>query len=156
MAYFIGFDVGSSKTHALIVDEGGQCRGFGQAWGGNQQTVGYDGLANALQKSFEQARLMAGISADQVRGAGFGIAGYDFPSDREAHLKAIASLGLDLPGGPGERWLQWFAGRHFTAALGSTSPPGQASTAAAADRMGGKGALSAMVLPLGNLAGVER
>ena len=97
MGYFLGVDVGSSKTHAFIVDEGGQCRGFGQAWGGNQQSVGYDGLANALQKSFEQARLMADIPVDQVRGAGFGIVGYDFPSDREPHLKAIASLGLTCP-----------------------------------------------------------
>ena len=97
MGYFIGFDVGSSKTHALIVDEDGQCRGFGQAWGGNQQSVGYEDLTNALMKSFEQARLTADIPVEQLKGAGFGIAGYDFPSDREPHLQAIAALGLTCP-----------------------------------------------------------
>jgi len=44
MKYFIGFDVGSTKTHALIVNESGQCVGSGKAGGGNYQAVGYDGL----------------------------------------------------------------------------------------------------------------
>jgi N-acetylglucosamine kinase-like BadF-type ATPase len=30
-------------------------------------------------------------------GAGFGVAGYDFPSDREGHLHSITSLGLSCP-----------------------------------------------------------
>ena len=99
MKYFLGIDVGSSKTHALIADETGNCLGFGKAWGGNHQNVGYDGLQNVLKESFEQAREMAGISTSQISGAGFGVAGYDFPSDRESHLQAIATLGLTCPFG---------------------------------------------------------
>jgi N-acetylglucosamine kinase-like BadF-type ATPase len=97
MKYFLGIDVGLSKTHALIADETGACIGFGKDWGGNHQGVGYDGLENVLTESFEQAREMAGISASQIAGAGFGVAGYDFLSDREGHLKAIAALGLSCP-----------------------------------------------------------
>jgi N-acetylglucosamine kinase-like BadF-type ATPase len=97
MRFFLGIDVGSSKTHALIVDETGACIGFGKAWGGNHQTVGYDGLENVLKESFAQASEMAGVSADQIAGAGFGIAGYDFPTDHDAHLLAIAALGLSCP-----------------------------------------------------------
>jgi len=97
MKYFLGIDVGSSKTHALIADETGACIGFGKAGSGNHQGVGYDGLENVLKESFEQAKEMAGISVDQIAGAGFGIAGYDFLSDREGHLKAIAELGLPCP-----------------------------------------------------------
>ncbi len=97
MNYFLGIDVGSSKTHALIADETGQCIGFGKAGGGNYQSVGYEGLTTNLQKSFEEARQMAGVEKDQVGGAGFGVAGYDFPSDREGHLQAIATLGLSCP-----------------------------------------------------------
>ena len=97
MRYYLGVDVGSSKTHALIADETGRCIGFGKAWGGNHQVVGYDGLANALQQSFEQARQMTDVTPNQIAGAGFGIAGYDFPSDREPHLEAIAILGLSCP-----------------------------------------------------------
>jgi N-acetylglucosamine kinase-like BadF-type ATPase len=97
MNYFLGIDVGSSKTHALISDENGICVGFGKAGGGNHQGAGYDGLANVLQKSFEEASQMAGVAKDQITGAGFGVAGYDFPSDREGHLQAIAALGLSCP-----------------------------------------------------------
>jgi len=97
MKYFLGIDVGSSKTHALIVNETGHCIGFGKAWGGNHQGVGYDGLENVLKESFEQAREMAGVKVAQIAGAGFGVAGYDFLSDREGHLKAIAALGLSCP-----------------------------------------------------------
>jgi len=97
MKYFLGIDVGSSKTHALIVDETGACIGFGKAWAGNHQTVGYDGLKNVLKESFEQATKMAGIPVQQIMGAGFGVSGYDFPSDREPHLQAIAALSLSCP-----------------------------------------------------------
>jgi N-acetylglucosamine kinase-like BadF-type ATPase len=97
MNYFLGIDVGSSKTHALIADENGRCIGFGKAWGGNHQVVGYDGLDDVLQQSFEQACQAANVTAGQIAGAGFGVAGYDFPSDRAAHLGAIAKLGLPCP-----------------------------------------------------------
>lgn len=89
--------MGSSKTHALIADETGQCLGFGKAWGGNHQSVGYDGLANILQESFEGAGKMSGVEAAQIAGAGFGVAGFDFPSDRAEHLQSIATLGLACP-----------------------------------------------------------
>ena len=97
MNYFLGIDVGSSKTHALIADENGLCIGFGKAWGGNHQTVGYDGLTDVLQQSFKQACQTADLAPEQIVGAGFGVAGYDFPSDREPHLGAIANLGLSCP-----------------------------------------------------------
>src|SRR5258706_2971618 len=97
MKYFLGIDVGSSKTHALIVDEAGQCIGFGKAWGGNHQGVGYDGLENVLRESFDRALKMSGLDKAHIVGAGFGVAGYDFPSEREAHLQAIAVLGLACP-----------------------------------------------------------
>ena len=49
MKYFLGIDVGSSKTHAIIADESGRCVGFGKGWSGNHQGVGYDGLENVLR-----------------------------------------------------------------------------------------------------------
>ena len=97
MKYFLGIDVGSSKTHALLVDENGHCMGFGKAWGGNHQNTGYDGLSDVLVQSFEGALQMSGVDKAHIAGAGFGVAGYDFPSDREAHLQAIDTLGLACP-----------------------------------------------------------
>ncbi|MBN8579123.1 MAG: hypothetical protein J0L96_00525 [Anaerolineae bacterium] len=97
MSFFLGIDVGSSKTHALIVDEMGQCVGFGKAGGGNHQGVGYDGTEKVLEASFTEALKMSGVEKAHIAGAGFGVAGYDFPSDREEHLKAISALGLACP-----------------------------------------------------------
>jgi len=97
MRYFLGIDVGSSKTHALIANEEGMCIGFGKAGGGNHQGTGYEMLTNVLQKSVQGASQMSGIAKDQIAGAGFGVAGYDFPSEREDHLHAIAPLGLSCP-----------------------------------------------------------
>jgi N-acetylglucosamine kinase-like BadF-type ATPase len=97
MKYYLGIDVGSSKTHALIVDETGQCIGFGKSGGGNHQGVGYDGLSHVLRESFTRACETSGVGVASIAGAGFGVAGCDFPSDREPHLQAIASLGLSCP-----------------------------------------------------------
>lgn len=98
MRYFLGIDVGSSKTHALIVDENGQCLGFGKSGGGNHQGHGYEVTTQAIRESFRQAAEMAGISAAQISGAGFGIAGYDWPSELEEHLGCIReATGLICP-----------------------------------------------------------
>ncbi|MBN8655058.1 MAG: hypothetical protein J0M11_04910 [Anaerolineae bacterium] len=97
MRYFLGIDVGSSKTHTLIVDENGQCVGFGKAGGGNHQGVGYEGTHRVMQVSFDEALKTSGVDKTQIAGAGFGVAGYDFPSDREAHLQEITQLGLSCP-----------------------------------------------------------
>jgi hypothetical protein len=97
MKYFLGMDVGSSKTHALIVDETGRCVGFGSAGGGNHQSSGYDGFERVVLQSFGAASQMSGVDQGQIIGAGFGVAGYDFPSDREMHLRAISSLRLSCP-----------------------------------------------------------
>jgi N-acetylglucosamine kinase-like BadF-type ATPase len=97
MKYFLGIDVGASKTHALIVDESGACVGFGKAWGGNHQAVGYDGFFNVIEESTNGALQMSGVEKSQIAGAGFGVAGYDFPSDRAPHLQEITKLGLSCP-----------------------------------------------------------
>jgi N-acetylglucosamine kinase-like BadF-type ATPase len=97
MRYFLGVDVGSSKTHALIADETGKCISLGHAGGGNHQAMGYERLTEVLQKSFATGLQIAGVEKDQIAGAGFGIAGYDFPSETEDHLQSIAALGLSCP-----------------------------------------------------------
>ena len=97
MKYFLGIDVGSSKTHSLIANESGQCVGFGKSGGGNHQNVGYEGTEHAMRESFEGALKMSAVDKADIAGAGFGVAGYDFPSDREGHLQAISALGLSCP-----------------------------------------------------------
>jgi N-acetylglucosamine kinase-like BadF-type ATPase len=95
--YFLGVDVGSSKTHAVAADENGQALGFGEDGAGNHEVVGYPGLSAALNSAAGRALAAAGLANVQIAGAGFGVAGYDWPSERKATLEAIASLGLTAP-----------------------------------------------------------
>ena len=95
--HYLGLDVGSSKTHALIADATGRCRGFGTAGAGNYQTVGADGLARAMATAFAAATRMAQVGSADIAGAGFGVAGHDWPADRPLHLDAITTLGLSCP-----------------------------------------------------------
>ncbi|MDX1523677.1 MAG: BadF/BadG/BcrA/BcrD ATPase family protein [Anaerolineae bacterium] len=95
--YYLGIDIGGTKSQALIADETGQAVGFGQGGPGNHEDVGYEGLAATLVEITEQALNQAGISKDQLAGAGYGVAGYDWPSQRVPTLAAIETLGLDVP-----------------------------------------------------------
>ena len=96
-AYFLGVDIGGTKSHALIADESGNALGFGTFGAGNHEAVGYDGLQRALLSVTESALSMAGIDKNQLTAAGFGIAGYDWPSERQPTLDAIGTLGLKIP-----------------------------------------------------------
>lgn len=97
MRYFLGVDAGGSKTHALIVDEHGRALGFGTGGPGNHQSVGYDGQRAVLQKVTQQALTMAGLRLTDISAAGFGLAGFDWPSQLPAHVESVASLGLECP-----------------------------------------------------------
>ena len=97
MKYYLGVDIGGTKSHALIADEDGRVLGFGQAGSGSWEGVGYDGLKQALENITDQALKMAGVNLDQVAGAGMGIAGFDWPSQRQPHLDIISFLGLQCP-----------------------------------------------------------
>jgi N-acetylglucosamine kinase-like BadF-type ATPase len=97
--YSLGVDVGATKSHALIADDLGRALGFGEGGPGNPDVVGYGGLAQVLQLITQEALSAAGIAAAEIAGAGFGIGGYDWPSQRESMLEAIRPLAL---GGPVE------------------------------------------------------
>ncbi len=97
MSYYLGIDVGSTKTHALISDENGQALGFGKTGAGNHEVVDYPGLKAALQESSSKALDMAGVPKGKITGAGFGVSGYDWPSERPPTLEAIGTLGLSCP-----------------------------------------------------------
>jgi N-acetylglucosamine kinase-like BadF-type ATPase len=97
MKYYLGVDVGGTKTHALIADETGQALGFATGGPGNWEGVGYDGLTRVLLDVTRCALQQANIKVDQILGAGLGIGGYDWPSERQDHLNAIRPVGLGCP-----------------------------------------------------------
>ena len=95
--YFLGVDTGATKSHALILDENGRSVGFGVDGPGNWEVVGWDGLRRVLDDVIAQATAAAGIDRSQIAGAGFGLAGYDWPEDRPPHLKIIREIGITCP-----------------------------------------------------------
>ncbi len=95
--YFLGVDIGATKSHALIADETGQALALGVGGSGNYEVVGYRGLAETLNDITAKALSVAGIAKEQLAGAGFGVAGYDWPAEREPTLQAIQTLGLSAP-----------------------------------------------------------
>jgi N-acetylglucosamine kinase-like BadF-type ATPase len=96
-AYYLGVDMGGSKSHALIADKCGHARGFSEAGPGNYEVVGWDGLRHTLHAITNQALASAGIGRDQIVGAGFGVGGYDWPAEEAPTRQAIESLALDAP-----------------------------------------------------------
>jgi N-acetylglucosamine kinase-like BadF-type ATPase len=97
MRYFLGVDAGGTKTHAMIANELGDAVGFSLTGPGNWESVGYEGLTKNLLEISCQAIDMTGITISQISGSGMGLAGYDWPSQRQAHLDAIRPLGLVCP-----------------------------------------------------------
>jgi N-acetylglucosamine kinase-like BadF-type ATPase len=97
--YYLGVDIGGTKSHALIADQHGRVVGLGEGGAGNYEVVGWEGLRQTLQDIVDQALDSAGIAREQVAGAGFGVAGYDWPGEEEPTRQAIESLGLSAPYG---------------------------------------------------------
>jgi N-acetylglucosamine kinase-like BadF-type ATPase len=97
MKYYLGVDVGSTKTAALIADEYGNPIGDCQSGSGNHETVGFDGMQAALCAAMDGAIQDAKIQNDQIAGAGFGIAGLDWSAEVPAMEKIINHLGLSAP-----------------------------------------------------------
>src|SRR5262245_1617694 len=95
--FFLGVDIGATKTHALVADETGRAIGFGQAGPGNYQVVGYTGMAATLRIAIDQALAVAGVEHSQLSGAGLGIGGYDWPSQRSGMLQTIRQAGIQVP-----------------------------------------------------------
>jgi N-acetylglucosamine kinase-like BadF-type ATPase len=94
MPYYLGIDLGGTKTHSVITDEYGQVVGFGGSGPGNHQNVGYEGMYGALNQALQGALTAAQIDISQINRAGFGIAGFDWPYELPEMKATINRLGL--------------------------------------------------------------
>lgn len=96
--FFLGIDTGATKSHALIADEQGTALGFGEGGPGNWEMVGWAGARAILDDIIGQAVAQAGITRYDIAAAGFGLAGYDWPEDRQPYIAIIHELlRPDLP-----------------------------------------------------------
>jgi N-acetylglucosamine kinase-like BadF-type ATPase len=92
MAYFLGADLGGTKTHVMIADESGRALGFGEAGPGSHESVGYASSQQNLAKAVRQALQAANLSTEEISGSGFGVAGYDWPVQKAATMQIIEPL----------------------------------------------------------------
>ena len=97
MPYYLGIDVGGTKTAALIATADGQAVGYGVGGSGNYEGVGWTGFKAAVLAATNLALENAGLAMKDITAAGLGIAGYDWPSQKQAHLVALREVGLIMP-----------------------------------------------------------
>jgi N-acetylglucosamine kinase-like BadF-type ATPase len=95
--YFLGIDVGATKTAALLADETGTAIGYGLAGPGNHESVGWEGFKSAIRNATDRALAQAGLSTQDITAAGMGLAGLDWDSEYETHKQALAEIGLTMP-----------------------------------------------------------
>ena len=95
--YFLGADLGGTKTRVMISDSSGLLLGLGESGPGNHESVGYKGFRHNLNQAASKALEQAHLSPQQISGAGFGIGGYDWPIEYQPTMEIIATLGLTCP-----------------------------------------------------------
>ena len=84
--YFLGVDVGGTKSHAVISDETGQVLGFGPEEPATMKTVGYKGFQLYW---IWYAQAFSGLEKQALTAIGMGIAGLDWPTDEPLHRNVI-------------------------------------------------------------------
>ena len=93
--YYLGVDTGATKTQALICDQTGKIRAFVSGGPGNPQSIGgFGALKELLSNFFQNACEKAGIAPAEIRAAGLGLAGYDWPSQKERFYQLARDAGL--------------------------------------------------------------
>lgn len=98
MTYFVGGDLGGTKSHLLIADGTGRAVGFAEGGGANHEVVGYGVVTEIVRGLFHDALADAGLTAAAITGGGFGIAGLDWRSEEPAQRMALYSAGVrDFP-----------------------------------------------------------
>lgn len=83
MRYYLGLDVGGTKTFCLVGDEQGNIKGFGRAGSGNHETAGVEAAAAENRAAIMMALNDAGLTLNDIAGIGMGVAGADLPEDYE-------------------------------------------------------------------------
>ena len=93
--YLLGIDVGNSKTHALLADLEGRVLGFAEGGCGSYEVLGANGYAQNLKFITNEVVAQSGISPESIVGMGFGLAGYDWPSEKSIMAAGIEALDID-------------------------------------------------------------
>lgn len=94
MRCVFGVDGGASKTHALVIEEGGRVLGFGQAGGSNHQVGGLGSAMREIAAATKSALDQAGVGPDPIEIGCYCLAGADLPTDHVMLQQATEELGF--------------------------------------------------------------
>ncbi|MEK7793569.1 MAG: BadF/BadG/BcrA/BcrD ATPase family protein [Candidatus Hydrogenedentota bacterium] len=81
--YYLGLDVGGTKTHCIVADDEGSILGFAADGCGSYEYDGVDAARIVNERVVRAAMDSAGLSLTALSGVGMGVAGADLPPDFE-------------------------------------------------------------------------
>jgi N-acetylglucosamine kinase-like BadF-type ATPase len=93
----VGVDGGGAKTHAVVADNRGDVLGAALGGPSNWEDVGLAAAGQELHDVVSRALLAAGVSARDIDGSVFGLAGVDWETDVQRLDPVVAALGLPGP-----------------------------------------------------------
>jgi N-acetylglucosamine kinase-like BadF-type ATPase len=94
MRYVLGVDGGSSKTHALVIDETGRVLGFGKAGAGNHQVHGLKNAMYEVKTAVLEAFDASMVNPSNAELGYYCLAGADLEEDYSMLQTAVDGLGL--------------------------------------------------------------
>ena len=83
MRYFLGMDVGGTKTHCLVANERGLLLGFGQGGCGSYEYHGVEPATRENRVALKAALEESNLTLAEIASVGLGVAGADLPEDFE-------------------------------------------------------------------------
>lgn len=92
MRYALGVDGGASKTHAIVIEETGRVRGFGEGGASNYQTSGLENAKREISKAVKTAFGEAGTKPGDIELGYFCLAGADLAEDYDLLQKTVEQL----------------------------------------------------------------
>lgn len=93
--YFMGVDVGGSKTDVAISNESGEVLSYLRTKGANYQGVGVDKAFETIDKAINQALSEAGLRKSELTYSYFGVAGADMEFEMKITKSILDRLGLE-------------------------------------------------------------
>jgi N-acetylglucosamine kinase-like BadF-type ATPase len=91
---YLGVDVGGTKSIAWLCDADGHVLGVGRGPSAVRQGDNYAVMVRVLDDITRHALHQAGLEKPDIVAACFGMSGFDWESQRQAHLAAIATVNL--------------------------------------------------------------
>jgi len=86
---FLGLDAGGTKTHCLVAEGSGRIVGFAKGGCGSYEGAGIAGARETVRDTVHGALESAGVSLEELRAVGLGVAGADLPQDYEMLSREI-------------------------------------------------------------------